>query len=654
MAYEPSGTDGHEQSAEYEQGQHGGDSGYWQQPADYSAAYGSEYAYGQQGQQYDPAAYGQYQGGTYGYPATGYESYQTPGYDPNGYAATGYESTGYQQTSYDTSAYQTTGYPTDTGQDATRQWSPQQYAEYGGGYGQTEYPAPGYDPNSYGAASYAAPAAGAAAESAAEATPAQGVPATEPPGDPDAEADPDAAAVPQAEGPLLQRLIAAATGRAPGTDRRTFLLRAGAGAAALVVLVVAGVLVSGGGPGKAAAGSPTGAVAQLNVATAHTKAWTAASAATGAGTDGLVGSWLTAKAVVRADGTGVTAYATSDGHKLWTLAAPGAGAVPCAMSPGVNTAGVGAVLYQPKSGTGQPCTSLVAVDTATGQSEWTATVAKNTGSYGATVGITDTRAVVVGDSQAVGYDAATGSQKWTYSGPGKYCTLNGDAGATTVVVQSTCADTTPKQQAIQLDATGGRLSWWRGLPDGASSYTVLSAEPPVIAVNQSQPGSGSIVSFSSTGTSQPTIPLTQTAGTLSAANGVFSAAPGVFFQGGTMVTTFAPDGNVPGAGTTVTAFDLATGKQLWQTPLQEKGQAQVVGIDSTAAIVATQERSGQPARLDRIGLADGKEAQGGAFPSGTGSLLTAGRVLYNSSLIVALPSFASTYNASAVAYQAAG
>jgi hypothetical protein len=53
-------------------------------------------------------------------------------------------------------------------------------------------------------------------------------------------------------------------------------------------------------------------------------------------------------------------------------------------------------------------------------------------------------------------------------------------------------------------------------------------------------------------------------------------------------------------------------------------------------------------------VADGKEAQGGAFPSGTGSLLTAGRVLYNSSLIAALPSFASTYNASAVAYQAAG
>jgi len=464
----------------------------------------------------------------------------------------------------------------------------------------------------------------------------------------------------EAGGTVISRLLAAATGRAGG-DRKTFIVRAALGAAALVVLGVAGYAVAGGGSGaakpKASAGAPS-----VDLAATHTKSWAApADAGSVKGNDGLVGSWLLSDAVVRGDGMGVTAYGNTGGSALWTVAPPATGAVPCAMSSTVDASGVGVVLFQAKPGTGQPCTLLVAVDTSTGKAKWTATVPG--GSTGQTsVMVSDTRVVAVAGGAATGYDVATGKQSWSYSGPGKYCVLTGNGTAGALLVQSTCADSNPKQQLISLDPGTGKLGWWRGLPQDAASYTVLSATPAVIGVHMTDPTKDTLMSFSAQGDNQATIPVSQVGGLLDSLHGTFDPNPALFFQGSTMIaelsaTTAGATGGsaapvAPGSGV-VTAFDLAGGKQLWQTAPSEKGQSALVGLDGSGAVVATEERIGQPARLSHFDLATGKETPGGAFPQATGSLLTSGRVLYQGSEVAVLPQFTSTYGTAVTLYSGA-
>jgi PQQ-like domain len=609
-----------------------------------------------------------------------YEPPPQPGYEPQpeygqqqfpDYGAVGYQQPSYEQPSYDQPSYEQ--YEPQPYQQQPG-YEQQQSYEYSGYQGYSEYPQQPPHPQPYGEQPYGAGAGqggydGAAtgtyqADSAAvPAAPAEGEAATTDSGSTAVGGGRSArrAARGGAESapvgaPTFARLLAAATGRAPGTDRKTFIVRAALGAAAVVVLGVAGFAVAGSGSGpakpKAAAGPASPSV---DLATAHTKVWAAAADAGSAkGNDGLVGSWLLPNAVVRGDGIGVAAYATTGGSRLWSVAPPVSGAVPCAMSSTVGSGGVGAVLFQAKPGSGQPCSLLVAVNTATGASSWKATLPGSpTGQ--SSVMVSDTLVVAVDGSAATGYNASTGKQSWRYGGPGKYCVLAGNGTAGTLLLQSTCADTNPKQQVISLNADTGKLGWWRGLPSSAASYTVLSAVPAVVGVHMTNPVQDTLMSFTAQGDSQASIPVSQVGGLLDSLNGSFDADPALFFQGDTMLAELSPT-TTPGATTAatssgvITAFDLASGKQLWQTAPAQKGQSALVGVDGAGAVVATEERIGQPAMLSHFDLGTGKETPGGAFPQATGSLLTAGRLLFQGSDVAVLPEFTSTYGTAATLY----
>jgi len=619
----------------------------------------------------DPSGYGQTQSG-YGQDPSAAQQGYAPGYGEtygegygNGYGA-GYPQQDGTQTAadpYGNPGHQSAG-PPEAAQAAA-------YDESGSGI-----PAGGADQAGYAWNDAADPAGpGTAPADGTAEFPAAGVPGGPAASGPASDEDLPAGA----QGPLLQRLKDAALGRAPGTDQAAFRKRAAIGGAAVLVLAVIGALVAGGGSGSGPSTASAGASSRADLTAGHSKAWAApadavAAAASGsasasssakagsnavaaaAGQDGLLGGWLLPNAVVRGDGTGVTAYSATDGHKLWTVAAPSANAVPCGMSPGVSSSGLGAVLFQPKPGGKEPCGTLVAVDTSTGKTAWTATLASS-GSYGATVGVTGAGQVVaVGDDAARGYDPASGKQKWSYTGPGRYCSLSGAVGESTAVVLSTCADTSSKQQVIQLDAGTGKMRWWRGLPSDAASFHLLSAEPVAVGVNESDPAKSKVMTFSATGTSQPAIPLAQPGGgTIAADRGAFDPDPDVWFQGSTMVAALTPAAGsaTSDSATTVAAWSLTSGVQVWHTRLSEKGAASVVGIDPSEAVVATEERVGQPARLSKLALTGGAETQGGNFPQGTGSLLTSGRVLDDSDLIAVLPSFTTTYGTAVTAYKGA-
>jgi len=308
------------------------------------------------------------------------------------------------------------------------------------------------------------------------------------------------------------------------------------------------------------------------------------------------------------------------------------------------------VLFQAKPGAGQACSLLVAVNTATGATSWKATLPGSPTAQ-SSVMVGDTQVVAVDGSAATGYNPATGKQSWSYAGPGKYCVLAGNGTAGTLLLQSTCADTNPKQQVVSLNAETGKLGWWRGLPQTAASFTVLSATPAVVGVHMTNPAQDTLMTFSAQGDNQATMKVSQVGGLLDSLHGSFDPDPALFFQADTMLAELTPT-TTPGAASSgmIAAFDLVSGKQLWQSAPAEKGQSALVGIDGSGGVVATEERIGQPARLSHFDLGTGKEAQGGAFPQGTLSLLTSGRVLFQGSEVAVLPQFTSTYGTAATLY----
>ncbi|MET8546421.1 PQQ-binding-like beta-propeller repeat protein, partial [Kitasatospora sp. NPDC004799] len=431
-------------------------------------------------------------------------------------------------------------------------------------------------------------------------------------------------------------------------SRKALLVRTGAGVAALGVLVAAGLMVGTEGGGGSAAASSGG---EPGFAVAHTRAWAAQPAAAGpaGGDDTLIGSWLLADAVVRADGSGVHAYDRAGGKPTWSVEPPAAGAVPCGLSAGVNQAGLGAALFRPQADPKSPCTLVAAVDTKTGKTAWTKALSDTKGAYSARIGVTEDKVVGVGDDRVVAWDSADGKDIWQYTGQGKFCTLSGGVSGRTVLVASSCADSTPADQAVALNTADGKVGWWRGLNNQPKTVTVLSAEPSVVLTTGEKPEDDRVFAWGAGGDPAAEIPVAAEGGRLDVAHGAFSATPGVYFEGRTMVTTLAPSNG--GGPVAAVGYDLDTGKQRWKAPTAAKGAVRAVGVDGGSLVLAADERRDQPARLSRFPLAGGREATGGNFPPGTGSLLISGRVLIGGGQVVVVPEHSTNYG-TAAGYQA--
>ncbi|MET9181759.1 PQQ-binding-like beta-propeller repeat protein [Kitasatospora aureofaciens] len=430
-------------------------------------------------------------------------------------------------------------------------------------------------------------------------------------------------------------------------SRRALLVRAGAGVAALGVLITAALTVGAEGGGSASASSG----GEPGFAVAHTKVWSVqpVAAAQQAGDDTLVGSWLLADAVVRADGSGVHAYDRTAGKPTWSVEPPAAGAVPCGLSASVNQAGLGAALFRPQADPKSPCALVAAVDTKTGKTAWTKSLSDSKDAYSARIGVTEDMVIAVGDDRAAAWAAADGKDVWQYTGQGKFCTLSGGVTGKTVLVASSCADSTPADQAVALNAADGKVSWWRGLNNQPKTVTVLSAEPAVVLTTGGKPEDDRVFGWGAAGDPAVEIPVVTDGGRLNVTHGTFSATPEVFFEGRTMVAAMTPANS--GGPVSAVGYDLDSGKQRWKTPTAAKGTSRAVGIDGGSLVLAADERRDQPARLGRFPLVGGQETVGGNFPPGTGSLLLSGRVLIGGGQVVVVPEHAANYG-TAAGYQA--
>ncbi|MFK0194482.1 PQQ-binding-like beta-propeller repeat protein [Kitasatospora sp. NPDC090308] len=645
MAQEPSTTPGYDQQPWYPQQQ-----GYPEQQA-----YGQQ-PHGEQPQPYghpeQQASYADPQQQGYGYPD------QQPAYGqqphPGQQQAYGYPEQPYQDQPYQDQPQHGYGYPEQqapyAGQPTGYQDPSAQQLYAPAEPGPSPFDPPQAAPYGQQPAAGAAPASGQAPASDYPQTSAEdpfapggdGVPAT---------TGPSGAATPGRERPaatgLAARARAAVLSGEGAPTRRGLAIRVGAGVAALAVLITAGVLATSDDDAETPAARAAQGGSQ-NIAVAHTKAWTVAAAQAAADTQGaddtLAGSWLLADTVVRADGTGVHAYALADGKPTWELKAPADGAVPCGLSPAVNGSGLGAVVYRPAADPKSPCSTVAAVDTKSGQAVWTKTLSDAKDGYTTHVAVTDDKVIAVGEDKAAAWAAADGAEAWQYTGQGKFCTLSGNAGASVVVLHSRCADSTPADQAVALNVSDGKVRFWRGLNNQPTTVTVLSAEPAVVLTTGEKPEDERVFAWGAEGDPAAEIPLAvEGGGRLDVGRGGFDPVPGVYFQGSTMFAAVVPESG--GNPTAITAYDLTTGKPQWRTPVAEKSKARPIGVDAGGLVVAADEHGDQPAHLSRFALSGGQETQGGAFPQGTGSLLTAGRVRTSTGHLVAVPEHASNYSA---------
>lgn len=572
----------------------------------------------------------------------------TAGQEPVGYD--------YQQGWYPTPEQQPYGEQPYGYQD--QQWQSavpqQQYQQAGAGYEQQLYAPPSYqqpyEPSPYETPSFEPPG--------------HEPPGHEPPSfEPVVQAEPAAPVVaPEPAGPVVaapvrkvspvdrvKDLAASVISGEHAPGKRALLIRTGAGVAALAVLITAGVMVTADqSDGGGAAGGPAEIPKTFTVA--HARAWAAQPAtapATGAD-DTLVGSWLLADAVVRSDSTGVHAYALADGKPTWTVAPPAEGAIPCGLSPTVSPAGLGAALFRVSADPKSACTLVTAVDTKTGKTNWAKPLSDAKDGYGAHVAVLEDKVVAVGDDRATAWAAADGKDLWTYGGQGKFCTLSGGASGKTVLLHSTCADSTPADQAVSLNAEDGKLHWWRGLNNQPKTVTVLSAEPAVVLTTGAQPTDDRVFAWGATGDPAAEIPVTAEGGRLGVTRGSFDPTPTVFFQDQTLLSTLVP---ADGGKSSAVGYDLTTGKARWKTPVAEKGKSVPVGVENGALLLAGDERLDQPAHLSRYAVTDGRATAGGGYPQGTGSLLTSGRVLTGGGKVVVLPEHSANFGV-AGAFQA--
>lgn len=610
-----------------------------------------------------------------GYAETGHpvQGFPDHGYAQHGYGQSAYPQAGYGQDGYPQAGYAQPGYA-EPGYGQGGQPGDQHQPYYGyDDYGQQQYAPYAVPQQPTGEELYAPAGAEYSADGYVHIEP-------EPVAEPEPAADPVAAAVapePAGRGPRAAGRRGGGRGRAGGTEegstadrartglgakaraaadavlsadhapgRRALVVRTGAGVAALGVLVAAAVVVGAqdGGDASAADGEPGFTVA-------HAKAWSARPATTlQPGTDDtLVGSWLLADAVVRADATGVHAYDLAAGKPTWSVEPPVAGVTPCGLSAGVNEAGLGAVLFRSGPDPKSPCTLVAAVDTKTGRTVWSKPLSTAKGGYTARVGVVEDKVIAVGDDHVVAWESADGKDVWQYTGQGKFCTLSGGVTGRTVLVASSCADSTPVDQAVSLNTADGTVSWWRGLNNQPKTVTVLSAEPSVVLTTGEKPENDKVFAWGPAGDPAAEIPVAAGEGRLDVARGTFSATPGVFFHDRTMVTTLAPANG--GGAVSVVGYDLDSGKQRWKAATAEKGDVRAVGVDGGALVLAADERLDQPAHLSRFALAGGQETVGGNFPQGTGSLLISGRVLIGGGRVVAVPEHSANFGIAA-GYQA--
>ncbi|WP_251092138.1 serine/threonine-protein kinase [Streptomyces sp. Caat 7-52] len=406
--------------------------------------------------------------------------------------------------------------------------------------------------------------------------------------------------------------------------RRRGVLTAAAVAVAVAALAVAGAIylpdrggdkqnAGGGTSGRAGIGPAAEGADPLPDVTAkgdRRAVWTAQRGISEVDSE-VMGAWLTPKALVRIDASGIRAFASRTGTPEWTVAPPAKGLVPCGASDaGTATSGaVGLVRFGRAYTSPAACDVAAALDSATGKLLWHRRVGE---APMAVASVSGDIMVVSGEKGILGLDRATGAHIWTYPWTRGDCEVD-DAvpGVRTVAVSDTCdREDTDAERVVELDIATGKVRTTHEIErSGATAAKVVAAEP-VVARYTDVSGDDFLRVLSSEGGKPLDLPVKQAFGTLSLNRSLVAK--------GVLVTEAesGPGGTARG----LVAIDLTTGKVRWHTGMREEVlELEPLRIQGDSVYIVEGEDTDGPANwsytVRRRSLADGTVTESGQLPA---------------------------------------
>ncbi|MEN3540299.1 PQQ-binding-like beta-propeller repeat protein [Microbispora sp. ZYX-F-249] len=416
---------------------------------------------------------------------------------------------------------------------------------------------------------------------------------------------------------------------APGGSGRTLLFVA----LGLVVLLAVGAgtawFVAGGGSGTGPGG---GGGKEWSVPLANADSMDFS--------QGLAfASWLGDKTVMRVQRDGVLAYELASGKRAWGTPSPGDQL--CGATPDLAE-GKGAVAY----GSDQLCDHLAGIDTATGKITWKVRIPAEKSRLANLLIVPQIMsagdvAVVYADRVLSGYRLSDGGKQWTYQLPEGCHVKDVNAAATRVALLLDCAFRGSGGVVQALDPKTGKAGWQHKIGELRLMSTMLSADPPIVSREDGDRNTftvlddrGGEVSEFTTGKvdmlAMNTVPFV---------NGMFEQRRYAVHGDRLYLMTF-PE-NVKGAGRSsdmALAFDLKTGKQVWQSSGTKPTMLTLVRADDHGLLaLEVGDRRDLPPRLVRLDAATGKAAEVAELPQEYGTDGEDARVFERSGAVVIVP-----------------
>lgn len=350
-----------------------------------------------------------------------------------------------------------------------------------------------------------------------------------------------------------------------------------------------------------------------------------------------LGAWEVGDTVVVAHESGITAYAESDGKKVWQATVPdGTGKFCGAATKVVNgqiAVAYGKELDQQKDAV---CKFAALLDMKTGKFGWQQPMAvpqsanSVTARKGAALEIMGDVVVIAQDEGTLGLDLATGTQRWAK--PVVKPTGNDDGGSTIIgmlpgkqslVVSISGYLSSPAVTFAKLDPATGTLGQGKDYSskDGDNHFTtpqVMSADPPVALVHGNS-GALYIVmddNFGKVGvidTGPTGGPDSLQFDTMGVDTGDTRQGRGRFLiSDGLFITVTA----IPLNGTNkLVAYDIASGKRKWERSIPDgKAIMPLAVADGSVVTLVSPANDKDDQRIARFSLADGSPGAVDTYP----------------------------------------
>lgn len=344
----------------------------------------------------------------------------------------------------------------------------------------------------------------------------------------------------------------------------------------LIVCSLVAVLIAGGGvavwmafnhKGGGGGGGGTG----LHVA------WSQKPPSSLPSTDESIGVWVSGGTVAVATDSAITAYALADGKASWSWK-PASGDQICAVSQTAD-GGIGAVAY---GSDGATCTSLQAVDVATGKSAWAHAAslipegADSDDSFPAPFVSGGVAYAVDSALELDAFDLTSGAQRWTSDSASKFssddCMVNGATTIDGTVYAG--ADCDSGAYLFGFSPASGKIAGQTALPKSCADpaqlkYTWAAGQDAIVDCTDTSGDNDTadflIIAPSTGKISSESLPSKE----LDPFDGSsVQGTPGTFaVSGDTLYVETLTGDNEDGTDEVLNALSLSTGAKQWSKPL---------------------------------------------------------------------------------------